>query len=297
MEVDRLADAIADDRAAGVVPMAVVATIGTTSSTERSIRWRRSPTMLRARADLAARRRRLRGRDGHACPTRAHMFDGAALADSLVVNPHKWLFTPFDLSVLFCRRMNVVRQRLLADCPSICARPSAGSVRNLMDTGIQLGRRFRALKLWMILRHFGAEGIRARLVEHVRLARLFADWVDATPGWERVAPVPFAVVCFRHHPPGVDDEAVLERLNAAVMDRVNRSGEAFLSHTKLDRPIRDPHRHRQHQDDGSARGARMGTAARGSRRVSFALMPGRSGDSRPRRGLSPRCFSERDCPH
>jgi aromatic-L-amino-acid decarboxylase len=103
-----------------------------------------------------------------------------------------------------------------------------------MDTGIQLGRRFRALKLWMILRYFGAEGLRARLVEHVRLARLFADWVDVTPGWERVAPVPFAVVCFRYRPPGVDDEAALERLNAALMDRVNRSGEAFLSHTKLD---------------------------------------------------------------
>jgi len=106
-------------------------------------------------------------------------------------------------------------------------------VKNLMDTGIQLGRRFRALKLWMILRYFGAEGLRARLVEHVRLARLFADWVDGAPGWERVAPVPFAVVCFRYRPPGVDDEAALEQLNRALMERVNQSGEAFLSHTKL----------------------------------------------------------------
>jgi aromatic-L-amino-acid/L-tryptophan decarboxylase len=108
-----------------------------------------------------------------------------------------------------------------------------GAVKNLMDTGIQLGRRFRALKLWMVLRHFGADGVRARLEEHVRLARLFADWVDATPEWDRLAPVPFSVVCFRHHPAGVDDESELEQRNLAIMDQVNQSGEAFLSHTKL----------------------------------------------------------------
>jgi aromatic-L-amino-acid decarboxylase len=103
-----------------------------------------------------------------------------------------------------------------------------------MDTGIQLGRRFRALKLWMVLRYFGAAGVRARLEEHVRLAQLVAGWVDQTPGWERIAPVPFSVVCFRHRPPGLDDERELERRNAAILDRVNQSGEVFLSHTKLD---------------------------------------------------------------
>ena len=109
-----------------------------------------------------------------------------------------------------------------------------GTVRNLMDTGIQLGRRFRALKLWMVLRYFGADGIRARLLEHVRLARVFAEWVDAAANWERLAPVAFSVVCFRYHPPDVDDETILERINATVMEQVNRSGDAFLSHTKLD---------------------------------------------------------------
>jgi len=231
MEVDRLAEAIVDDRAAGVVPMAVVATIGTTSST--------AIDPVAAIADLCARETIWLHVDAAYAgvmaivPDWRHIFDGTGLADSLVVNPHKWLFTPFDLSVLFCRRMNVVRQAFSL-LPEYLRTPEPGSVRNLMDTGIQLGRRFRALKLWMILRYFGAEGIRARLVEHVRLARLFADWVDVTPGWERVAPVPFAVVCFRYRPPGVDDEAALERLNAALMDRVNQSGEAFLSHTKLD---------------------------------------------------------------
>jgi aromatic-L-amino-acid decarboxylase len=149
------------------------------------------------------------------------------------VNPHKWLFTPFDCSVLYCRRMDVLR-RAFSLVAEYLTTTEAAPVNNLMDTGIQLGRKFRALKLWAVLRYFGADGIRARLQEHVALARAFASWVDAADGWERLAPVPFSVVCFRHHPDGLDDEAALERHNAAIMDAVNRSGEAFLSHTKLD---------------------------------------------------------------
>jgi aromatic-L-amino-acid decarboxylase len=95
-----------------------------------------------------------------------------------------------------------------------------------MDTGIQLGRRFRSLKLWMVLRHFGADGLRTRLAEHIRLARLFAEWVDASPDFERTAPAPFSVVCFRAR--GSD------QLNEALLERLNGSGELFLSHTKLD---------------------------------------------------------------
>jgi aromatic-L-amino-acid decarboxylase len=96
-----------------------------------------------------------------------------------------------------------------------------------MDTGIQLGRRFRALKLWMILRHFGADGLRAALTEHMRLARTFAGWVDASERFERAAPVPFSVVCFRLR--GAGDEQ-----HARLLDAVNASGEVFLSHTRLD---------------------------------------------------------------
>ena len=103
-----------------------------------------------------------------------------------------------------------------------------------MDTGIQLGRRFRALKLWMVCRHFGAEGLRARLGEHIRLARLFADWVDESPEFERVAPVPFSVVCFRALPAGLrGDEPALDALNERILEEVNTSGEVFLSHTRL----------------------------------------------------------------
>jgi aromatic-L-amino-acid decarboxylase len=101
-------------------------------------------------------------------------------------------------------------------------------VRNLMDTGIQLGRRFRALKLWMVLRHFGADGLRARLAEQMRLARVLAAWIDESERFERVAPVPFSVVCFRLRGDASDER------HQRILDRVNASGEIFLSHTKLD---------------------------------------------------------------
>jgi len=231
MRVDKLAEAIAADRQAGVVPLAVIATIGTTSST--------AVDPVDAIADLCeAESIWLHVDAAYAgvmamVPQWRDVFRGAERADTLVVNPHKWLFTPFDCSVLFCRRMDVLRQAfsLVAE---YLRTTEASSVRNLMDTGIQLGRRFRALKLWMVLRYFGADGIRARLEHHVGLARRLAGWIDEASGWERVAPVPFSVVCFRYHPSGDDDEVALERKNQAIMDTVNASGEAFLSHTKLD---------------------------------------------------------------
>jgi aromatic-L-amino-acid decarboxylase len=102
-----------------------------------------------------------------------------------------------------------------------------------MDYSFQLGRRFRALKLWFVFRYFGTEGIAERIREHVRLARAFASWVDTNPYFERLAPVPYSVVCFRLHPPGMDDDSKLQELNARVLAQVNAGGEVFLSHTKL----------------------------------------------------------------
>jgi aromatic-L-amino-acid decarboxylase len=136
------------------------------------------------------------------------------------------------LSALYCRRMDVLR-RAFSLVPEYLRTTEAAAVKNLMDTGVQLGRRFRALKLWMVLRYFGAEGIRTRLSEHCRLARLFASWVDADPRFERMADVPFSIVCFRCVPGGVVDERALDALNQQLLDAVNASGEVFLSHTKL----------------------------------------------------------------
>jgi aromatic-L-amino-acid decarboxylase len=103
-----------------------------------------------------------------------------------------------------------------------------------MDYGVQLGRRFRALKLWWVLRCFGAEGIRTRLRSHIEMAAGFGDWVDGHPHFERLAPSPFSVVCFRANPPGVDDPRAIDELNMTLMERVNASGDVYLSHTRLD---------------------------------------------------------------
>jgi len=166
-------------------------------------------------------------------PECASHFTGWENADSIVVNPHKWLFTPFDLSAFYCRRMDVVRAAFTLT-PEYLKTIERERGRNLMDTGVQLGRRFRALKLWMILRSFGARAIRDLLSEHMRLATQLASWIDAHPDFERMAPVPFSVVCFRWRPADgpMDDEA-LDGANERLMNAVNETGDVFLSHTRL----------------------------------------------------------------
>ena len=230
MRPEALERAIAEDRAAGRLPVAVVATVGTTSTT--------SADPVEAIARICERERIWLHVDaayaGAAAllPECRPLFAGCERADSLVVNPHKWLFTPFDLSAFYCRRMDALRAAFSLTPEYL---RTSDATRNLMDTGIQLGRRFRALKLWMILRWFGAEGLRARLREHLRLAARFAGWVDAHPEFERVAPAPFSVVCFRARPAALQgNEPALRSLNERLLEAVNGSGEVFLSHTVLD---------------------------------------------------------------
>jgi aromatic-L-amino-acid decarboxylase len=217
MRPDALADALAEAETA-----AVVATVGTTSST--------SVDPVPAIADLCAESGAWLHVDaayaGAAAVCEEHRWAlaGVERADSLVVNPHKWLFTPVDCSVLYTRRPDVLRAAFSL-VPEYL-RTSDEDVTNLMDYGPALGRRFRALKLWAVLRCFGREGLQERIREHVRLARLFASWIEETPGWEVVAPVPFSVVCFRRE--GSDEE------NEALLARVNESGEIYISHTVLD---------------------------------------------------------------
>lgn len=238
LRVAALESALAADRAAGIVPMAVVATIGTTSTTSvdplRDIAavCQREGVWLHVDAAYAGPAAML--------PEHRHILDGVELADSLVTNPHKWLFTPFDVSTFFCRRMDVVRAAFALTPDYLKTREGdTGHVQNLMDTGVQLGRRFRALKLWMVMRSFGASGLRAELARHITLAQTLAGWIDRHPDFQRVAPVPFSVVCFRWEPAswrvadaGVD-AASADALNAQLLDAVNRSGEVFISHTRL----------------------------------------------------------------
>jgi aromatic-L-amino-acid decarboxylase len=167
-------------------------------------------------------------------PECASYFSGWDRADSIVINPHKWLFTPFDLSAFYCRRMDLVREAFSLVPEYLKTTETSQGARNLMDTGIQLGRRFRSLKLWMILRHFGAARLRGVLAEHIRLAQEFAARVDAHPDFERLAPVPFAVVCFRANPRAVRlTPAELDLFNEQLLDAVNATGEVFLSHTRI----------------------------------------------------------------
>src|SRR5436309_10790081 len=187
MRADALAAAIGEDRAAGVQPLAVVATVGTTSTT--------SIDPVPAIAELCARERlwlhvdAAYGGVAAMLPSHAHVLAGVDRADSVVVNPHKWLFTPFDLSAFYCRRMDVVRAAF-ALTPEYLRSAEAPGVRNLMDTGVQLGRRFRSLKLWMILRSYGARALRTHIATHIQLAQELASWIDADPDFERLAPVP-----------------------------------------------------------------------------------------------------------
>ena len=230
MDPHALDRAITSDIAAGHKPMIVVSTVGSTSMTAIDPVPRIAEVARKhgvwlhvdaAYAGVAA-----------ILPEQRAILEGVELADSLVVNPHKWMFIPMDLSVLFLRDEATVR-RAFSLVPEYLT-TTDGDVRNYMDYGIQLGRRFRALKLWFVLRHMGAEGIRERLREHIALAQRFAEWVQTTGAWEVLAPHPLSVVCFRYHPHGLDDEAELERLNAALLEAVNATGEMFISHTKID---------------------------------------------------------------
>jgi len=229
MDAAALEAAIEEDRAAGMLPFCVVATVGTTSTS--------SIDPVPAIAEVCARQKvwlhvdAAYGGSAAAVPELRWILDGAERADSIVTNPHKWLFTPIDISVLYLRDLEACR-RAFSLVPDYLVTPEGESVTNLMDYGPALGKRFRALKLWFVLRYFGAEGVAARIREHVRLARELAGWIDAEPGWERMAPTPLSLVVFRHRPPGRGDEET-DAHNERIMAAVNESGRIFVSHTRL----------------------------------------------------------------
>ena len=235
MRPDALRALMDADVARGMVPVACVATVGTTSTSSvdpvRAIAaaCRAHGAWLHVDASYA-------GVAGIVPELRATV-DGVDLADSLVVNPHKWLFTPVDCSALWTRHPHVLKRAFSLVPEYLTTRDGAGGSDdpvNLMDYGVQLGRRFRALKLWMVIRAFGVDGLAARIRAHCALARELAGWIEGEDEWEVAAPVPFSLVCFRHVPRALaGDEAALARHNARIMDAVNATGRAFLSHTKL----------------------------------------------------------------
>jgi aromatic-L-amino-acid decarboxylase len=230
LAVPALAEAVARDRAAGRLPMAVVATVGTTSTT--------SVDPVPAIADLCAREGIWLHVDaayaGAAaiCPELRALMPGIERADSLVVNPHKWLFTPVDCSVLYVRDAALLRAAFSL-VPEYLRTDEPG-VTNLMDLGFQLGRRFRSLKLWMVIRAFGVAGLQERIREHCAIARDLAARIAADPGFELAAPAPFSTVCFRAIPgdPAASPEE-RDRFNERLLAKINAAGPFFLSPTVL----------------------------------------------------------------
>jgi aromatic-L-amino-acid/L-tryptophan decarboxylase len=229
MRDDLLAEAIAADLAAGVRPIAVVASVGTTSTT--SVDPVAAIAQLCRRHGLWLHVDAAYGGAAGLVDSHRHLLDGCDQADSLVFNPHKWLFTPVDCSLLYTSRPQVLREAF-ALVPFYLT-SSESDVVNLMDYGLALGRRFRALKLWMVIRAYGRDGLAELVSGHIDLAARLAAAVRDQPGWELMAPVPLSTVCFRAHPAGVDDEQELERLNGELVERINRSGIGFVSHTKV----------------------------------------------------------------
>jgi aromatic-L-amino-acid decarboxylase len=239
MDVDELASAIAEDRAAGHRPFCVVPTVGTTSTT--SIDPVRAIAEICKSEDLWLHVDAAYAGSAAIIPEYRHVLDGCESATSIVVNPHKWLFTPIDCSVLYTTRPDTLTAAFSL-VPEYLRTKVDGQIKNYMDWGVSLGRRFRALKLWMVLRSFGSQGIAERLLEHIRLGQLFAGWVDEHPDFERLAPTPLSVVCFRARPAGLaatpgdgsaDANAALNRFNETLLQRLNASGEVYLSHTNL----------------------------------------------------------------
>lgn len=231
MRIDRLEEALAADATAGRRPCAIVATVGTTATTgvdpvaaivEVA---RRHGAWVHVDAALAG--------DAMILPEcRAH-WDGVEGADSIVLNPHKWLGTGFDLSTYFVRDPQHLI-RVMGTNPSYLRGAHDGAVTNFRDWHIQLGRRFRALKLWFLLLDQGVTGLQQRIRRDLENARWLADQVDAAPDWERLAPVPFQTVCVRHRPAGVFDEAALAAHNLAIAARINGSGFAYLTPAVVD---------------------------------------------------------------
>ena len=230
MRPEALQEAIERDLAAGLRPCAVAACVGGTATAsidpvrEVAEVARRYGLWLHVDAAMAG--------SAMILPECRWMWDGVEGADSLVINAHKWLGAPFDCSLYYVRDEQHLL-RVMSTNPSFLQSAVDGQVRNLRDTGIPLGRRFRALKLWFLIREQGVSGLQARLRRDLGNARALAAMVEATPGWTVVAPVHLQTVCIRHEPEGVEGEA-LDAYTRAWAEAVNRSGEGYLTPAAVD---------------------------------------------------------------
>jgi len=230
LKPEALEQAIAADKAAGRTPACVIATIGSTGVG--------AVDPLRAVGEICQRHGVYLHVDaawaGSALilPEWRWMIDGIELADSFVFNPHKWLFTNFDCSAHFVRAPDDL-VRTLSILPEYLKSREAGQVIDYRDWSVPLGRRFRALKLWFVIRHYGVEGLKQRIARHIELARAAAEQVAAAEDFELLAPCNIALFNFRYHPAGIDDPALLDRLNETLLHRLNDSGQLYLTQNKV----------------------------------------------------------------
>ena len=230
MDSTALEEAIDQDLKQGFRPLFVVATLGTTGST--------AIDPLSAIANLTQRYQLWLHVDaawaGTALVLSGYrwMIDGLEHADSFVCNPHKWMFTNFDCTAYFIKDPDAL-QRTFTVLPEYLRTKNQGQVNNYNDWGITLGRRFRALKLWFVIREMGVDVIRKTIGDHILWAKQLAQWVEAHPDFELLAPAPLALVCFRYKPDQVIDEDQLNALNRTMLERLNKSGKMYLTHTKL----------------------------------------------------------------
>lgn len=229
MNAEKLEEAIKSDISNGIKPFCVVATVGTTSTT--SIDPVRKISEVCKKYNLWLHIDAAYAGVTAMIPEMKWIADAWNEADSIVINPHKWMFTPMDLSIYFTRKPEILK-RAFSLVPEYLKTQVDDEVENLMDYGIQLGRRFRSLKLWFIIRYFGVEGLAERIKYHIELAQELANRVDEEKEFERMAPVPYSTVCFRYNP-GNKSEEELNRLNEKLLEDINASGKIFLSHTKL----------------------------------------------------------------
>lgn len=230
MRVDALEEAITRDLDEGCVPLCVVATLGTTGSTAMDPLQpigelcRHYGIWLHVDAAFAG--------SALILPEKRAIANGIELADTFVFNPHKWMLTNFDCSAYFVSDPEAL-VRTFEIMPEYLKTPVDRQVSNYRDWGIPLGRRFRALKLWFVIRTYGVSGLQKLIRHHLELAKWLATEIESSPDFEVLAPVPLALVCFRFHPQGEDDPALLDRLNQRILEHVNASGRAFITHTRL----------------------------------------------------------------
>jgi aromatic-L-amino-acid decarboxylase len=230
MDPDALRQAIEEDRRNGMTSCCVIATLGTTGSTaidplEKIARiCREEEIWLHVDAAFAGTALLL--------PEKRAILNGIEHVDSFVFNPHKWMFTNFDCSAFYVQD-EALLVRTFEIMPEYLKTPEDQRVKNYRDWGIPLGRRFRALKLWFVLRSFGIEGLQEKIRHHISLAQDFKEEIEEHEHFELLAPVPLNTVCFRYHPAHISDEGKLDELNEQLLNQIQESGELFLTHTKL----------------------------------------------------------------